>query len=141
HGEPARRRDAAHPAGPGRLRRVRLRRRGVQRARLSGRNRLDFAPAAVGTAVLVRGHVFVVGADLTRLSCDDVLVPTDRRLRVAASWLPLLPADAVAQRDDDAACLRGGWSGAERVREVPGCGDRRAWRGGTGAGDGAADGG
>ena len=21
------------------------------------------------------GHVFVVGADLTRLSCDDVLVP------------------------------------------------------------------
>ena len=37
------------------------------------------------------GHVFVVGADLTRLSCDDVLVPTDRSLRVTRSWRSLLP--------------------------------------------------
>ena len=37
------------------------------------------------------GHVFVALADLTRLACDDVLVPTDRRLEVAESWLPLLP--------------------------------------------------
>ena len=42
------------------------------------------------------GHVFVVGADLTRLSCDDVLVPTDRTLRVSPSWCPLLPGELVA---------------------------------------------
>ncbi|MEV1285063.1 SIR2 family protein [Modestobacter sp. NPDC049651] len=73
------------------------------------------------------GHVFVVGADLVRLSCDDVLVPTDRSLRVTASWLPLIPGDQVAARDDDGARLTGGWDGAERVRELPGCGSRRVW--------------
>jgi hypothetical protein len=75
----------------------------------------------------VSGHVFVVGADLTRLSCDDVLVPTDRSRRVTASWVPLLPPEAVEQSDDDGACVVGAWSDGERVREVPGCGDRRAW--------------
>ena len=71
--------------------------------------------------------MFVVGADLTRLSCDDVLVPTDRSARVTASWVPLLPEDAVEQPDGDDACVAGAWSGGERVREVPGCGERRAW--------------
>jgi hypothetical protein len=75
----------------------------------------------------VSGHVFVVGADLTRLSCDDVLVPTDRSLRVTASWVPLLPPEAVESRDDDGASLTGTWADGERVREVPGCGERRAW--------------
>ena len=73
------------------------------------------------------GHVFVVGADLTRLSCDDVLVPTDRSLRVAGSWLPLLPGDAVAGRDGDAVRLAARWAGDERVLELPGGGERRIW--------------
>ncbi len=30
------------------------------------------------------GHVFVVGADLTRLACDDVVMPTDHAL--PPSW-------------------------------------------------------
>ncbi|WP_222195406.1 SIR2 family NAD-dependent protein deacylase [Modestobacter italicus] len=73
------------------------------------------------------GHVFVVGADLARLSCDDVLVPTDRTRRVTGSWLPLLPAEALAEQDADGACVAGAWAGDERVAEVPGCGQRRAW--------------
>jgi len=75
----------------------------------------------------VSGHVFVVGADLTRLSCDDVLVPTDRSMRVTAGWLPLLPPEAVQSQDDDGACLAGAWPHGERVHEVPGSGQRRAW--------------
>ncbi|SDC79336.1 SIR2-like domain-containing protein [Geodermatophilus telluris] len=73
------------------------------------------------------GHVFVVGADLTRLSCDDVLVPTGRTLRVAASWRDLLPTDLVADEDDTGICVDLEWSGGERVLEVPGSGPRRAW--------------
>ncbi|MFD2093954.1 SIR2 family NAD-dependent protein deacylase [Blastococcus deserti] len=73
------------------------------------------------------GHVFVVGADLTRLSCDDVLVPTDRTLRVAPSWCSLLPPDVVTETDAGGACVGLEWSGAERVLEVPGDGDRRVW--------------
>ncbi|MGY1858333.1 SIR2 family protein [Modestobacter sp. SYSU DS0290] len=72
------------------------------------------------------GHVFVVGADLTRLSCDDVLVPTDRTGRVTADWLPLLPEPALRDRDTEGACVVD-WTGGDRVREVPGCGARRAW--------------
>ena len=73
------------------------------------------------------GHVFVVGADLTRLACDDVLVPTDRTLRVAPGWCPLVPGDLVAGHVDDDACLALEWTGDERVLEVPADGDRRAW--------------
>ena len=73
------------------------------------------------------GHVFVVGADLTRLACDDVLVPTDRSLRVTPSWAPLLPAEAVRSSDDDGARVAGAFADGERVREVPGSGGRRAW--------------
>jgi hypothetical protein len=74
------------------------------------------------------GHVFVVGADLTRLSCDDVLVPTDRTLRVAPSWRRLLPDDLVTAEDADGACVGGlTWSGDERVLEVPGSDPRRSW--------------
>lgn len=32
------------------------------------------------------GHVFVYRGDLTRLSCDAVLVPTDRALHITAGW-------------------------------------------------------
>ncbi|RBY97985.1 SIR2 family protein [Blastococcus sp. TF02-8] len=73
------------------------------------------------------GHVFVVGADLTRLSCDDVLVPTDRSLRVARSWRPLLPAGLVTEEQADADCVGLSWSGEERVLEVPGDDGRRTW--------------
>ncbi|MCW2741806.1 MAG: uncharacterized protein JWR45_2228, partial [Blastococcus sp.] len=73
------------------------------------------------------GHVFVVGADLTRLSCDDVLVPTDRSLRVAPSWCPLLPGGVVTERFPDGACVGLGWTGEERVLEVPDHGARRVW--------------
>jgi hypothetical protein len=75
----------------------------------------------------VSGHVFVVGADLTRLACDDVLVPTDRSLRVGPSWCSLLPADVVAGSDEDGACVGLSWSGDERVLEVPGGDPRRVW--------------
>ncbi|MCW2635299.1 MAG: uncharacterized protein JWQ99_1666 [Blastococcus sp.] len=73
------------------------------------------------------GHVFVVGADLTRLVCDDVLVPTDRSLRVSPGWCPLLPDDVLADSSDDGACVGLSWSGDERVLEVPGDDSRRVW--------------
>ncbi|SFE55237.1 SIR2 family NAD-dependent protein deacylase [Blastococcus tunisiensis] len=73
------------------------------------------------------GHVFVVGADLVRLSCDDVLVPTDRSLRVAPGWCPLLPASLVSGVVDDGACVDLRWSGDERVLQVPGDGERQVW--------------
>jgi hypothetical protein len=86
------------------------------------------------------GHVFVIGADLTRLSCDDVLVPTDRDLRVAPGWRPLVPAELVTDEADDGACLGGlCWSGGERVLEVPGEDPRHVWLVDTVA-DGAGDG-
>jgi hypothetical protein len=73
------------------------------------------------------GHVFVVGADLARLSCDDVLVPTDRSLRVTGSWLPLLPEDAVSAVDEEGGCVAGQLSGDDRVLAVPGTAPRHAW--------------
>jgi hypothetical protein len=75
----------------------------------------------------VTGHVFVVGADLTRLSCDDVLVPTDRSLRVAPSWCSLLPDEVLIESSDDGACVGLSWTGDERVLAVPGDGPRRVW--------------
>ena len=69
------------------------------------------------------GHVFVVGADLRRLVCDDVLVPTDRSLRVTPEWRWLLPDVLVGSEDRNGVCLDLGWDGDERVLEVP---DRRA---------------
>jgi SIR2-like protein len=78
----------------------------------------------------VSGHVFVVGADLTRLSCDDVLVPTDRSLRVAGTWGALLPAELLSGppgNDEQGVCVGLSWSGDERVLEVPGRGARRTW--------------
>jgi SIR2-like domain len=71
----------------------------------------------------VSGHVFVVGADLRRLVCDDVLVPTDRSLRVTPEWRRLLPDVLVGSEDRNGVCLDLGWDGDERVLEVP---DRRA---------------
>ncbi|WNV74236.1 SIR2 family protein [Geodermatophilus sp. DSM 44513] len=75
------------------------------------------------------GHVFVVGADLRRLVCDDVLVPTDRSLRVTAEWRALLPDDVVTTEDPDGVCLGLGWRDGERVLRVPGgrAGDRGLW--------------
>lgn len=73
------------------------------------------------------GHVFVVGADLTRLSCDDVLVPTGRTLRISPGWCPLLPAGLVSDTDDAGACVALAWEDGERVLEVPGDGARRTW--------------
>ncbi|WP_170852284.1 SIR2 family protein [Blastococcus sp. DSM 46786] len=84
------------------------------------------------------GHVFVVGADLTRLSCDDVLVPTDRSLRVARGWCALLPDELITDRRADGDCVAMSWTGDERVLEVPGDGARRAWLVDTV--DGGADG-
>jgi hypothetical protein len=75
----------------------------------------------------VSGHVFVVGADLTRLACDDVLVPTDRSLRVGPNWRSLLPEDLITDENGDGCCLGLSWSGQERVLEVPGGGPRRTW--------------
>jgi len=68
----------------------------------------------------VTGHVFVVGADLRRLVCDDVLVPTDRSLRVTPSWRGLLPDDVVTSEDRGGVCLDLRWRGDERVLELPG---------------------
>ncbi|MGY1743424.1 MULTISPECIES: SIR2 family protein [unclassified Blastococcus] len=72
------------------------------------------------------GHVFVVGADLTRLSCDDVLVPTGRALRIAPSWRPLVPAGLVTAEDADGVCLGLEWAGDERVLRLPD-GDPCVW--------------
>ncbi len=104
----------------------------MRRLRLLGRwlrQRLSWFPtgASRGSAPVVSGHVFVVGADLTRLVCDDVLVPTGRSLRVAGSWRELLPGELVADEDDEGVCVDLQWSGAERVLEVPGAGSRRVW--------------
>ncbi|MDP9428727.1 MAG: SIR2 family protein [Actinomycetota bacterium] len=65
------------------------------------------------------GHVFVVGADLRRLVCDDVLVPTDRSLRVSPEWRVMLPDAVVVSEDRDGVCLDLGWRGDERVLELP----------------------
>ncbi|MGY1712644.1 SIR2 family protein [Geodermatophilus sp. SYSU D00758] len=73
------------------------------------------------------GHVFAVGADLRRLVCDDVLVPTDRSLRVTAGWRELLPEDLVATEDDGGLCLRLRWSGSERVLCAPGGTSPQVW--------------
>ena len=73
------------------------------------------------------GHVFVVGADLTRLACDDVLVPTDRSLRVAPDWRALIPDDVVAEESAEAVRVRLEWSGAERVLEAPGERSPHVW--------------
>jgi hypothetical protein len=73
------------------------------------------------------GHVFVVGADLTRLSCDDVLVPTDRTLRVAHGWRSVLPDRLVSDEEADGVCVALSWSGNERVLEVPCDEPRHAW--------------
>jgi hypothetical protein len=75
---------------------------------------------------MTAGHVFVVGADLTRVVCDDVLVPTDRSLRVAPGWRDLLPDDVVAEDRPTGARVDLRWTG-RRVLEVPGRGDRRVW--------------
>lgn len=40
-----------------------------------------------------RGHVYVVHGDLTRLACDDIVVPTDRFLATSAHWHDVVPAD------------------------------------------------
>nr|WP_204331451.1 SIR2 family protein [Geodermatophilus sabuli] len=59
--------------------------------------------------------------------CDDVLVPTDRSLRVTAGWRELLPPGLAVGEDADGLCLELGWRGSERVLEVPGGGSRRLW--------------
>ncbi|MGY2128564.1 SIR2 family protein [Blastococcus sp. SYSU DS0617] len=73
------------------------------------------------------GHVFVVGADLTRLSCDDVLVPTGRSLRISPGWCPLVPGELITESGNEGACVGLSWAADERVLEVPGGGPRRAW--------------
>lgn len=85
------------------------------------------------------GHVFVVGGDLTRLACDDAIVPTDRGLNVSASWIPLLPDGVVTGHDGDrgdddrhkdgdrddetdgqaGVRVRGSWPGDSRVLPLP----------------------
>ena len=42
------------------------------------------------------GHVFAVRGDLTRLSCDAVLVPASAAPDITASWRPLLPDHRLA---------------------------------------------
>ena len=73
------------------------------------------------------GHVFVVGADLTRLACDDVLVPTDRPLRLARGWCSLLPRDLEIEETADGVRVGLAWAGDERVLGVPGEGSPRVW--------------
>jgi hypothetical protein len=75
----------------------------------------------------VGGHVFVVGADLTRLACDDVLVPTDRSLRMARSWCSLLPGEVDVEETADGARVGLAWTGDERVLEAPGEGSPHVW--------------
>lgn len=64
------------------------------------------------------GHVFVVHGDLTRLGCDDVLVPTDGRLNVTTGFGPLLgetsPGDLDWVRPVDAPAIPRDWSSMAR---------------------------
>ena len=73
------------------------------------------------------GHVFVVGADLTRLACDDVVVPTDRELQVDVGWLPLLPDEAVDGTGRETARVRVRWPDGARAVGVPASTSPRAW--------------
>jgi len=57
-------------------------------------------PDAAGHESGVAGHVFVVHGDLTHLSCDDWLIPTDRDLTLTDTWLAAL-ADKAVRRGDD----------------------------------------
>src|SRR3954462_453334 len=75
----------------------------------------------------VHGHVFVVGADLTRLACDDVLVPTDRSLRLSRGWCSLLPDDLQVAGSDGGVRVRRNWHADERVLELPGQAAPRVW--------------
>jgi hypothetical protein len=75
----------------------------------------------------MHGHVFVVGADLTRLVCDDVVVPTDRSLRVSRGWCSLLPEDVGVTEAADGLRIDLAWLGQERVLEVPGEAAPRVW--------------
>jgi hypothetical protein len=75
----------------------------------------------------VSGHVFVAGADLTRLACDDVLVPIDRTLRMARGWCSLLPPGVDVEETDDGARVGLAWTGDERVLQVPGEGSPHVW--------------
>jgi hypothetical protein len=75
-------------------------------------------------------HLFVVHADLVRLACDDVLVPTNSDRTVTASLQALVPSRAIAEEPAD-----GSPSRALRVSAPPGrvvelgtlADDRRAW--------------
>src|SRR4051812_7741446 len=75
----------------------------------------------------VHGHVFVVGADLTRLACDDVLVPTDRSLRLSRGWCSLLPDDLQVAESDGGVRVRRDWRADERVLELRGEGAPHVW--------------
>jgi hypothetical protein len=68
----------------------------------------------------MHGHVFVVGGDLTRLVCDDVLVPADRSRHLSRGWCPLLPEDLGVVEADDGVRVDLAWRGNERVLEIPG---------------------
>jgi hypothetical protein len=73
------------------------------------------------------GHVFVAGADLTRLACDDVVGADRPRLQVDVGWLPLLPDDAVEGTGQETARVRADWPGGGRAVQVPGSTCPRAW--------------
>jgi hypothetical protein len=75
----------------------------------------------------VSGHVFVVGADLTRLACDDVLVPTDRDLHVDVGWSPLLAEDGVEGWNGESVQVRRAWPGSARVLQLPATEPRCTW--------------
>jgi hypothetical protein len=75
----------------------------------------------------VQGHVFVVGGDLTRLVCDDVVVPTDRSLRLSSGWCPLLPEEVVVAEEADGVRVEQSWRNDERVLELPGEGTPHVW--------------
>lgn len=55
---------------------------------------------------MTRGHVFVVHGDLTKLSCDAVVLSCDRNLQVTRAWRPLLPAAISVGRNPDWLDLR-----------------------------------
>jgi hypothetical protein len=72
----------------------------------------------------VSGHVFVVRGDLTHLSCDDWLIPSDRELTLTEAWLTTLREDAIRRGEDGIPRLaieapHGYRRGDTRVTEVP----------------------
>jgi hypothetical protein len=63
------------------------------------------------------GHLFIIDGDLTQISCDAILIPTDYRLSIEDHWISLLEReghqDQLAEFRKD---LAGSWGGRNMIK-------------------------